>query len=179
MLLPNRLKEIEKRAISVINDFAIKKPPVPIIKIAKKLGLKVLEYNLGNDASGVLVIENNKGTIAYNPKDSSVRQRFTIAHELGHYLLHHNNSEVFVDKDFLIKFRNNTNSYTPTEIAHEQEANAFAAALLMPKKFIEEEMAKKEFASFSEIEFIEKLAAKFEVSTTAMTFRLTNLNMQM
>jgi len=94
MLLPNRLKEIEKKANSLISEMGIKKPPVAITKIVKKLGIKVLEFDLGSDASGVLVIENNKGTIAYNPKDLPVRQRFTIAHELGHYLIHNANSEV-------------------------------------------------------------------------------------
>src|SRR5687767_2281115 len=97
-----RVDQIESIALKIITDLKIKRPPVPILKIVKKLGIDLIDYNLGGEISGLLVIDNNKGTIGYNPNDPPVRQRFTIAHELGHYLLHKSSAELFVDKDFLV-----------------------------------------------------------------------------
>jgi Zn-dependent peptidase ImmA (M78 family) len=139
------------------------------------MDLQLLEYNLGEETSGVLVVENGKGSIGYNPKDSYVRRRFTVAHELGHYVLHSNSNHLFVDNFFLIKFRAN-NIYTKDEYWQEQEANAFAAALLMPEEFVNKELIDKNISNIDEGDFIEKLARKFEVSIPAMSFRLANLN---
>lgn len=124
-------------------------------------------------------MKDGKGMIGYSANDPKVRKRFTIAHELGHYILHGDSSskeEVFVDKDFIIKYRNNVNSYNKVEIKQENEANAFAAALLMPKFLIEEEFRNNDFSNLSEPDLIKYLAKKFEVSVLAMTYRLSNLN---
>ena len=114
--------------------------------IAKNLDLTVTAYDLGDGVSGALVIENNKGSIGYNPSHPKVRQRFTIAHELGHYSLHNTSKgdKLFVDKDFIVKYRNAA-SYTSAELKQEQEANAFGAALLMPKDFVLKELNNKVF----------------------------------
>jgi Zn-dependent peptidase ImmA (M78 family) len=159
----------------MIADFKVSEPPVDLFGIVKRMEVQLLEYNLGDGTSGVLVIQNGKGTIGFNPRDAHVRRRFTVAHELGHYVLHRTTNDLFVDNFFLIKFRGN-NSYTGDDYLHEQEANAFAAALLMPENFIEEEMKKMEYRGLTEADFIGRLAKKFEVSIPAMTYRLTNLN---
>jgi Zn-dependent peptidase ImmA (M78 family) len=168
-------KKCEEAAQKVIADFKINEPSVNLFAIVKDMGIQLLEYNLGDDTSGVLVIEKGKGTIGYNPKDVQVRRRFTVAHELGHYVLHRTSNDLFVDNFFLIKFRGN-NSYTDNDYLQEQEANAFAAALLMPEGFILEEVKKREYQGLPETDFIARLAKKFEVSIPAMTYRLTNLN---
>ena len=164
----------ESKAIQILQQMGIQDAPVPVFDIAQRLGLQLVEYNLGAETSGVLRIENGKGYIGYNPKDPLVRRRFTIAHETGHYVLKHDN-DLFVDSYFLMKYRGN-NSYTEDEYIQEQEANAFDAALLMPRSFIHDFFKSDELIGLSEGELIQKMAAKFEVSTTAMTFRLANLN---
>lgn len=64
------------------------------------------------------------------------------------------------------------------EIKQEREANAFAAALLMPKNMVLREVQKFHFDLAGEDEnMIKKLADKFEVSTQAMTYRIANLNL--
>lgn len=170
------LKRAEARAHRVIRERGIRSAPIPVIDIAKAEGLDVIGYDLGEDVSGTLVIENGKGFIGYNPSHSKKRQRFTIAHELGHYLLHYTENHLFVDKDFLVKYRRQT-SYTNKELFQEQEANAFSAALLMPKDFILKELKSKSTIELGEIELIETLAKVFDVSVPAMTFRLNNLNL--
>ncbi len=176
-LHPNDIKRIEKSAETIINDAGITSPGVPVDQIARKQGLKVLAYDLGAEISGVLVIAAGTGTIGFNPKDPKVRQRFTIAHELGHYLLHAKSEQeqLFVDSNFIVKFRK-SKPYTKAELTQELEANAFAAALLMPKSILTEELQKAEYAELPELELIDRLAKLFGVSTPAMTYRLTNLN---
>ncbi|MHA4808400.1 ImmA/IrrE family metallo-endopeptidase [Flavitalea flava] len=175
MLNELSFQKCEDTAQQMISDFKIIEPAVDIFGIVKGMSIELLEYNLGDDTSGVLVIQNGKGIIGFNPKEAQVRRRFTVAHELGHFLLHRTTNDLFVDNFFLMKFRKN-NAYTEEDYRHEQEANAFAAALLMPETFLEEEMKKMEYQRLSEADFIGRLARKFEVSIPAMTYRLTNLN---
>ena len=167
------LRKPEREAVELIRQFNITAPPVSVIDIAKGLGLDVIGYDLGDGISGTLVIENGKGFIGYNPSHSKKRQRFTIGHELGHFRLHYSVSRLFIDKDFLVKYRSD-NTYTDKEMMQEQEANAFSAALLMPQDFVLNELKKQ--PSLSEGEVIETLAKIFDVSIPAMTFRLNNIN---
>src|SRR5688572_7924209 len=77
--------------------------PVKIEEIAKSRGLSVVPYPLGADVSGILSIKNGIGTIGYNQEEPKVRRRFTIAHEFGHYELHKDQSELFIDKQFIYR----------------------------------------------------------------------------
>lgn len=173
---------IENTAAFMLMEFDIHEPFVPVEKIAKQRGIEIVNYDFGEEVSGVLVIKDSVATIGINRANSTERKRFTIAHEIAHYILHWNpisktNQEVFVDKDLFMKFRNTMNEYSPAEIAMEQEANAFAAALLMPKHFIEKELRTEQYKTLQEPQIIEKLAKRFKVSAPAMTYRLTNLQM--
>lgn len=130
---------------------------------------------MGDNISGALVIQNNHGTIGFNPHESKVRQRFTIAHELGHYLLHKNQTtDLFIDTEFKVLFRDNNSSTGKIKI--EQEANAFAAAILMPEKFLVDEIMKHHF-HLTDDGTLKVLARRFNVSVAAMTLRLANLNL--
>jgi Zn-dependent peptidase ImmA (M78 family) len=148
--------------------------PVPVNKIAESRGLTIKPYDLGEAVSGVLVIKQGVGTIGINPTESMVRQRFTVAHELGHFELHNDGDELFVDKAFKVHFRDQNSS--KGEIKKEQEANAFAAALLMPEKFIRKEIEKHSF-DLSDEDSMKTLAKTFNVSVPAMTFRISNLGL--
>ena len=177
----NELVAIESKAFELVKQNHISLPEVNVDKIATSLGLQIIPYDL-NEISGALIIENNKGFIGFNPSHSTVRKRFTIAHEVGHFHLHCHSGkdakrkdQLFVDKDFIVKYRN-ANSYTYAELKQEQEANAFAAALLMPREFIQKELNKPSNKIIGENELIEHLANRFKVSIPAMTFRLDNLS---
>lgn len=167
-------RKIEKLTSKILDDLNIKSLPIPVNKIAEFRGLAIKPYDLGEDVSGVLVIKNGKGTIGINPSESSVRQRFTIAHELGHYELHNDGDELFVDKGFKVLFRDQNSS--KGEIKKEQEANAFAAALLMPEKFIRKEIERNSF-DLTDEDSMKKLAKTFNVSVPAMTYRISNLGL--
>lgn len=170
-------KKIEKHTVDILTGLGIKKLPIDVEAIAKERGLTIMPYDLGEEISGVLVIQDNKGTIGFNPKESKVRQRFTIAHELGHYELHKNDAtDLFVDKDFKMLFRDQKSSQGTSR--SEQEANAFAAALLMPEKILLTEIKNHHF-HLTDDGSIKELANLFHVSVSAMTLRMVNLNLFM
>jgi Zn-dependent peptidase ImmA (M78 family) len=166
-------KRIEQIADAILRECKVTSAPVDIEEIAAKKGLTIKPYDLGENVSGVLVIKNNSGIIGINPLESQVRQRFTIAHEIGHYELHREKGDFFVDKQRIL-FRDEKS--TSGEIKNEREANAFAAAVLMPESLLKKEIKKKHLR-VSDEEVIAKLASTFGVSMVAMTYRLVNLNL--
>ena len=170
------IKEIENKASTIIKELGDNTSPVKVDRIAAKLDVKIIEHDLGSNVSGVLYIDRGKGIIGYNPEESEVRKRFTLAHELGHYILHRFNSELFVDhKQFKAVFRDQESS--TGEIKQEREANAFAAALLMPKDLLVKEIKKLSFDLGGDDDMISELAQIFNVSTQAMAYRMANLGL--
>ncbi|SFE52369.1 ImmA/IrrE family metallo-endopeptidase [Spirosoma endophyticum] len=174
----NQIEQLAKGLLTETNCYSY--PPINVIEVAKRKGIDIIDFHFGEEVSGVLITKNNKSTIGVNPDNSTVRQRFTIAHELGHYSLGHQRNGMFVDTPeryfTMFNFRN-SNSSTGEHI-QEREANAFAASLLMPRDliFIVIEDLKSSFNVRSDEDLLEELAKKFEVSTQAMGFRLSNLN---
>lgn len=172
-----KFKKVTDASFQLLLKAKVNKAPIDIEKVARISGVALEQTDLGNDVSGMLVIHKGHAIIAYSPDQGNQRKRFTIAHELGHFMLHRDDSAdtVFVDKDFIVKYRSNK-SYSEIELRQEQEANAFAASLLMPKELIFEELSKQRLRNMSESELIEELAEIFDVSIPAMTFRLSNLS---
>jgi Zn-dependent peptidase ImmA (M78 family) len=148
--------------------------PIKIEEIAKARGLVVMPYPLGEDVSGLLSIQNGIGTIGYNQNEPKVRRRFTIAHELGHFELHKDKSDLFVDKQFIYRSLNSKN--TPVNQQMEQEANLFASAILMPTDYLRKEIEKTDIDLGNE-EAIKHLSKLFEVSSTAMSIRISSLGL--
>lgn len=98
--------------------------PISVLEIANALGLSVLQFApKENGVSGML--DRRTNTIYINQNDSPARKRFSVAHEIGHFVLHKKDGA-------FISYRNNVSSlgYEIEEI----EANHFAATLLMPEK---------------------------------------------
>lgn len=169
------LKRVEQKSSEILRQLGISETPVPIREIARRLGLTILPYDLGDNVSGVLVVNKGSGTIGYDPTESSVRQRFTIAHELGHYVLHGSSKdELFVDKEFKVLFRDQRSS--TGELKREQEANSFAASILMPEELLRKEIGIHAY-DLTDEDAIKKLAKIFDVSPLAMTYRISNLNL--
>jgi Zn-dependent peptidase ImmA (M78 family) len=127
--------------------------------------------------SGALFRKDKVVAIAINARQSPKRKRFTIAHELAHYLLGHKDED-HIDWEFTV-IRRDGKSSEATDV-QEIEANAFAANLLMPKMFVFRDVER--FKNYSgEVEINEAarqfLAMKYEVSELALNFRLTNLGL--
>lgn len=167
----NKKGEIELRANSLLKQFSIKKAPVAVEDIVIGLGLSIREDEFGDSVSGFLISKDKNNVIGINRAEIDVRKRFTIAHELGHFMLHSNQKDdIFISK---VHFRNEAS--TTGEIRKEREANSFAANILMPAKFIIREINKID-KQMSIEDLTAKLAKTFKVSDVAMSYRLTNLN---
>ncbi|HWZ95140.1 MAG TPA: ImmA/IrrE family metallo-endopeptidase [Opitutaceae bacterium] len=161
------------RAQAVLARLALKSPPTPVEKIAKALGAQVRFAPFDDELSGMIYIKDGVPIIGVNSLHHPNRQRFTIAHELGHLELHRAmiTSNVHVDKNFPALMRD-SNSATGTE-DNEIQANQFASELLMPSALIEQVLAGKQF-DIDDDGPIEELAKKFRVSKQALQYRIRN-----
>lgn len=166
-MINNRIESI---ANDILSSLKIENASeIDLEKISKFLNIDVQKEDMHDEISGLFVIKDGNSYIRYNSHQDKNRQRFTIAHELGHSVLH-KETPLFVDKkNERIMYRNSDSS--TGEIRKEREANAFAAALLMPSDFI-----RKEWQNIPSEELpVEYLAKVFQVSSQAMSFRLANL----
>jgi len=146
----NMARKILKRA-------EISKPPVLLGEVIKKVdvSLKVIPFDFSDEISGALASSKEKDFITYNKNHHIHRQRFTVAHELGHLLLGHTSAY----RSFDIEDKR------PSEI----EANQFAAELLMPISLVKTDIKK--------IKSAKDLAKRYWVSEEAMWWRLRQLNL--
>ena len=96
-------KKIEETTFNILNELNIKAPKdIDILKIANHLNVDVQSAILDNSISGLFVIKDSKPYIRYNVTESERRKRFTIAHELGHFVLH-KDIPLFIDKNQNVK----------------------------------------------------------------------------
>ena len=145
--------------------------PVDAARIAENRGLVIRSQPLEDTVSGMLVIKDGRTIIGINESHHPNRQRFSIAHELGHYLLHREQSSVFIDA---VYYRDQTSSEGSR--AQEIEANAFAAELLMPERVVREHFERQDMDMVDDVA-IRRLASRWEVSAQALTIRLTSLGL--
>ena len=163
-----RYTKIENLVSQLLLKLKVQSLPIPVEKIASQFGITIQRGDLG-DKSGLLVREKTKVLIGVNSTQSRTRQRFTIAHELGHFFLHRGISR-HIDDDKLVNFRS-VISEQATNV-EEIEANFFAANLLMPKLYILEENIAEILEDQSKLI---KLAKKYNVSPQAMTLRISKI----
>lgn len=142
-------------------------PPIDLGRIVESLGLRVYNGNFQDDTiAGMFDRANRAIYVAKN--DFYPRMAFTIAHEIGHYVLHQNK-----DKEVFHRYNAahlDSAVYQNPEVGiEENEANWFAASLLMPKEHV---------ARYCHVaKDLNSLAEAFGVSSVAMDFRLRNLGL--
>jgi Zn-dependent peptidase ImmA (M78 family) len=162
-------KAIDARATELLRGFDLFSVPVDVKAVAERLGANVIFDDLDDDVSGFLLREKKVATIAVNKLHHPNRQRFTIAHECGHLLLHAEQGDrLWLDKAS-VYFRDASSS-SGDQLA-EIEANQFAAGLLMPESLVRAHLRDE----LSELD-ISRLALTFQVSEQAMTLRLVSLD---
>ena len=167
-----RVSVIERTAADVLDSAHVERPPTPVREVAEHLGLKVRPSTFEDKVSGLLVLEEGMPTIGYNRFHPPVRRRFTIAHEIGHFVLHQDASNLFIDKGYSNIFYRDDRA-SEGKYTRELEANAFAAALLMPIAVLRREIEKRGF-DLAEETSLDELAKLFDVSKQAMAYRLAN-----
>lgn len=170
-----RQKRVSAREL--LQKYDVHAPPVPVEEIARGEGAVIARHRFSGWESGFMLRDESRTIIGVNTRTSRRRQRFTIAHELGHLLLHE--GALIVDHAVRVNWRDDVSGMaTDTE---EIQANAFAAELLMPRELLidslEEYMADVGRANrvMSHEDLIASLAREFDVSAEAMGYRLMNL----
>ena len=164
--------EIRKKVDHLLATHEITMPPVDVDGLATALGIMVSRTPTNDDVSGFIYKQKDNPTvIGVNSNHHPNRQRFTVAHELGHFFLH-DKTEVHVDQ-FVVRLRNTASA--TGEDRDEIEANRFAAELLMPVRMVSEEISRLQIHDFSDDRAMTQLAKQFQVSVQAMSHRLTGL----
>lgn len=144
----------EAPADRILAFFGIVTPAVDVEGIAKALGFRILESPLIEESGGIDTQSTPAVIKVRSVGQARVRRRFTIAHEIGHAMLH----------NFASYHRDD---YFNGDL-QEVQANRFAADLLMPKWMVERFVGGRGVT-------VGRLAEKFDVSAAAMELRLRNM----
>lgn len=171
------MTSIEELAGTLLREAGVKEPPVPIEKIARDHGALISYQPFdADDISGLLYRSADSApVIGVNSSNSKVRQRFTVAHELGHLLLHEGR-DLILERLVRVNFRDATSSTATDE--EEIDANRFAAEVLMPRPLLERSLSVLlRGRSMTDGELVQRLATRFEVSQQSMEFRMASLGM--
>jgi Zn-dependent peptidase ImmA (M78 family) len=151
----------EREAQRILDEMAVRNPPVNPIEIAKNLGVEVVFATFAGssrDISGFYDCEEN--AIFVNEEEFPLRQTFTVAHELGHSVLH---GDWARSADYQVMWRDPTRQ---NQDFREKEANAFAASLLMPRDMMD---------LYWDRLSLQQMSRLFAVSVPAMKNRLSFL----
>jgi len=120
-----------ERARRVLRDYSYTRPPIPVEEIAVGEGLTVVRVMEWDERiSGFF--EHHTRSIGVNGKHHRHRQRFTIAHELGHFFLAHPHARCYDEE---ISFEEQKREF-------DREANGFAGELLRAYAVIKEDLRK-------------------------------------
>jgi Zn-dependent peptidase ImmA (M78 family) len=170
-----RRKYIRSLAAKILYEQNITCAPVNVTEIARSLGIEVQEKKAAEDElSGFLYRDRERSVaiVGVNANHHQNRRNFTIAHECGHFLLH-DFDDVHVDRFFKVWHRSEASSQGID--LEEKEANLFAAELLMPASFLENDIDEIDKLDLESEQVVKNMAARYGVSTQAMTFRLAYL----
>lgn len=158
-------KFINSLSEDIIELYNIPIPIYDIEAVVNDIGGKINNRNMNeNDSDGFIIKEGNTFVISIDPLQDEKRNRFTIAHELGHLFLHMGykiNDQLWAEQDESPYYRNGSSE-------KEYQANEFAAALLMPKDKYKEVMDK--YSNGSKVS-TSKIAEYFHVSIDAASNR--------
>lgn len=154
---------LEAKELETLERFTAE-VPVKVGALASALGLRVVLATLPLNISGLIQPDDDgKFVIKVNRFESKERQRFTIAHEIAHYLLHRDRIQSGIVDSVL--YRSKLSSRI------EAEANKLAADIVMPNAVVFEEM--KRLGSVSKDLVVDEMAEKFQVSKQAMAIRVS------
>ena len=161
--------EIEAFAKQKLKDHNMYSIPVDPVLLANKLGIRVSNAVFSEPTiSGMIAKRGENCSLLINDNDTPYRKRFSIAHELGHCLLHlFANDGEFIDNEIDL-FRIEAFDADGKQL-QEIEANQFAAALLMDAELIKE--------YWPVFKTLNAMAEAFKVSEAAMGIRLSGLGL--
>ena len=158
--LDYKLEDEQKMAIKKSHESLLDKP-VNVVSLAKELGIAgVVKGSMHSEVPGIIEKRDTGYFIVTNKAQPKARRRFTIAHELAHFLLHKEKIEDGIAE----------NSFYRSGLSNDDEvkANRLAADILMPSDKIEEFIDREGTAAVT----LDNLSKTFDVSDSAMQVRL-------
>lgn len=155
----------ELKATALLSRAGFAKPPVDVEECARAAGIAmVMRSDLGvgsrDDTSAVLMQRGEVLTALINARQSPARQRFSLAHEIGHWVLERTPSS-----SELAPIASRSRRYNELE----RICDYFAASLLMPRRWMQQFVAEGRTAG--------ELAKLFDVSMPAMSARMRELDL--
>lgn len=171
--ISNARRKGEDSARQLLSRIGAQHAPIPVREIAVAEGCSVRSSILEGDLSGMAFVKEGQKHIVYNAAHHPNRQRFTIAHELGHHIMDAAvlRRSVHVDRGVLRRDSLSSDGIDKMEIA----ANAFAACVLMPEELVRS--ACPQSIDVEDEETVNRLAKIFGVSQAAFTNRILNLSL--
>ncbi len=164
---------IVAKVTKLLKDAQLFRLPVDVDVLAERLGILVSYSPLEDDYSGLLVIRDGRASAHINSRHHPNRRRFSLAHELGHFVLHAGGettvNNAYVDKVMRIYQRKDRSGSNPRM---EWEANFFAAELLMPEQLVRSKVVDEGYDLEDEAD-VSRLAVVLRVSEQALAIRLT------
>lgn len=155
-------KALSNLADETLKEVGITTVPVSVDKIAEYYGFSVFEGLLNEGESGLILVSDTKmekydsnKIIMVNREEAEVRKRFTIAHELGHYLLNDKPTECYAHRE------------TGKRDFEEIMANSFASYLLMPEKQL------KKYVTYLKYEWLDKIPDDFLIYSVSRQFMVS------
>ena len=181
---PEYVKEIRKNKYSmdgnimkIFSECGITTYPINVFKIAKALEFEIVYgkfkqenvYGVMWDGDEPLDVGGRKlyRAILLNKQDSIERQAFTVAHELGHFMLHCQD-----DRNFYERYHGGAEQ-TESEKMIEDQADFFAANLLLPQNLIKAYIAQYSFLTKTEL--VTKICKDFLVEKDTVLKRFEEL----
>lgn len=175
-----RMQEIEEKSIGLLKKFGyMDSDKIDVVVIARMLGFAVGAAEMEDQSDGFIIVKEDDPdllglkagkVIGVNSKKDIAWKRFIIAHELGHYILHYDKNR---SKDGLYAHR----EHVKGKDEGENEADFFAANLLMPRKQFTEEYCKLDVHGADADMVIALLAKNFKVTSEMVARRIQELGL--
>lgn len=166
---PDPYLTIERTAEAVAKRFGFESAPIDPFEIARKEGILVQQSPSLQSCTGALIMDNGAFAILYaSHLDNRGFERFTVAHELGHYFLDGHPEKLFPDGGG--KHLSKADTYSVDR--YEREADHFACGLLMPEFLFRPAVDRRPQG----LEGVKQLANDFEASLTATAIRFARFN---
>lgn len=149
--------------IEIVGGFMAGPAPIDVFALARELGVDVVAAPMRDDISGK--IECDRGgpcRITVNAMHHPRRQRFTVAHEIAHYVLHRDLIGDGIEDNGKYRSKQQSDSV-------ERQANRYAAEILMPWRLVAEKFQ-------SGLQTPAALAREFAVSEAVAEIRLLELS---
>lgn len=160
------MSRADAAARNLTDEYGLTTLPVDLEKVAGGLGAIVVPQPAPAELSGILLRRNGQTVLGTNADKDPARQRFALAHLIGHLHLHNRRDLIL---DTVTRYRHGNLASMPTD-REEAEANRFAGALLAPEAIVRRMAANADFDTAAQL--VDLLAPRFEMTPLAMAYRL-------